>query len=420
MTRIMAGGRCRRLFGVAVVVALTVMAGLSGNAATAPTTDHRQAADTIRLGTLPIANALPLDLGIQKGFFSAQNIEIKKTILQSGNDIVLGMAGGSFDVGYVGYVPAMIARTTGIPLTIVAASEVEGTSDSDNWQNIVVKGSSSIKTPADLAGKTIAVNALKGVGEVVIKASLKKLGVDPGSIKLLALPFPAMRAALSNGQVDAIWTPEPFLTQALTIDGARIVLAPGPTLGNYFPNGGYVALTSWAQRNPGVAKRLVAAINESLTYARTHPDEIRALLPATSKNVRLPVWSPLIDRTQLLQLAKYAKEFDVISTLPNMTQLAPSSIRNGTATGTIEVTVGASAISVKQAGAAVKRVDPGRYLIIVKDQSTSLNFHLFGPGIDKKTGVAAKGTSRWSVTLKPGSYRYSSDGGSVHGSFRVT
>ena len=104
----------------------------------------------------------------------------------------------------------------GDPVHRVAASEVEGTSVDDNWQNILVKGSSSIRTPADLAGKTIAVNALKGVGEVMIKAALKKVGVDPNSVKLLALPFPAMRSALNNGQVDAIWAPEPFVTQALT------------------------------------------------------------------------------------------------------------------------------------------------------------------------------------------------------------
>src|SRR5207244_7352559 len=109
-------------------------------------------------------------------------------------------------------------------------------------QNIRVKGRSSIRTPADLAGKTIAVNALKGVGEVIIKAALKKVGVDPNSIHLLALPFPSMRSALNNGQVDAIWTPEPFLSQALNLDGARVVMAPGPTLGNFFPSGGYAAV----------------------------------------------------------------------------------------------------------------------------------------------------------------------------------
>ena len=30
-------------------------------------------------------------------------------------------------------------------------------------------------------------------------------------------------------------------------------MAPGPVLGNYFPNGGYVARTDWAAKNPGLA-----------------------------------------------------------------------------------------------------------------------------------------------------------------------
>ena len=73
----------------------------------------------------------------------------------------------------------------------------------------------------------------------MIKAALQKVGVDPNSIKLLAMPFPTMRAALRNGQVDAIWMPEPFLSQALNLDGARIVMAPGPVLGKFWPIGGY-------------------------------------------------------------------------------------------------------------------------------------------------------------------------------------
>jgi len=212
------GGRGSRLLGLSVSGLLAVVVAFGATAASAPA--GPQATVTITVNTLPIANALPMDLGIKKGFFSEQGIEIAKKTLQSGNDIILALQNSSGEIGYVGWVPAMIARTQGIPVTAIAASEVEGTSEADNWQNILVKGSSSIRTPADLAGKTIAVNALKGVGEVAIKAAMKKVGVDPNSIKLLALPFPAMRSALNNGQVDAIWTPEPFLTQALTIDGA--------------------------------------------------------------------------------------------------------------------------------------------------------------------------------------------------------
>ena len=85
---------------------------------------------------------------MQKGFFAAQGIEINKVYGTSGNDIVLKMANGQGDVGYIGYTPAILARTQGIPMTVIAASETEGTSEADNWQNVVVDGSSSIRTPA--------------------------------------------------------------------------------------------------------------------------------------------------------------------------------------------------------------------------------------------------------------------------------
>src|SRR6266536_311615 len=411
--------RLQRKLAFAVACVVVLLAAFGGSASGAA---GKAALTTVTVDTLPIANGLPLDLGIAKGFFSKRGIEIKKQTLQSGNDIILALANKNGDIGYVGYVPMMIGRTQGIPMTLVAASEVEGTSTADNWQNILVKGSSAIRTPADLAGKTIAVNALKGVGEVIIKAALKKVGVDPNSIKLLALPFPSMRSALNNGQVDAIWTPEPFLSQALNLDGARIVMAPGPTLTNFFPNGGYAALADWGKSNPALAKDFKAAIDESLDYAQNHPDEIRALLPAGTQNVRLPIWSSVIDRAKLLQLAKDAKEFGVISTLPNFAQLFPSAIRSGLATGTLEAFVGpGNTILVKQAGSRAKRIDPGKYLIIVSDRSKTLNFHLKGPGLDKLTSLKKTGIVRWTVTLGAGTYTFKSDAGKkLRGSFVVS
>jgi NitT/TauT family transport system substrate-binding protein len=399
-----APGRLRRTTLVGAVLAALSLA--AGAASASP---QRAALTTVTVDTLPIANALPLDLGIAKGFFAAHGIEIKKQTLQSGNDIVLALANHNGDVGYLGYTPMMIARTQGIPVTLVAASEVEGTSTADNWQNVLVKGSSSIRTPADLAGKTIAVNALKGVSEVVIRASLEKLGVDPNSVKLLAIPFPAMRTALNNGQVDAIHVPEPFLSQGLNLDGDRIVLAPGPVLGNFWPNGGYAALSDWIKANPATAKSFRLAINESLAYAQAHPDEIRAMLPPGTQNVRLPVWSPLIDRTKLLALAKYAKQFGVITSLPNFTQLFPSDIRTGFATGLLEATVGKT-VRVLEGGKTAVRLDPGKYLLIVKDGSKTSGFRLEGPGVTASTPVGKTGTFRFAVTVRPGRYTFTSVG----------
>jgi plastocyanin len=52
---------------------------------------------------------------------------------------------------------------------------------------------------------------------------------------------------------------------------------------------------------------------------------------------------------------------------------------------------------------------PGRYRITVHDNSNIHNFHLIGPGVNKKTGVAFKGTVVWTLTLRTGSYRYVCD-----------
>ena len=408
--------RRAKLLATTIVGAIAALTLFSQAVAARPHKGERQVV-TVTVNTLPISNGLPLDLGIRKGFFAAQGIEISKRTLQSGNDIVLALANRIGDIGYVGWVPAMIARTQGIPLTAVAASDVEGTSINDNWQNILVKGSSSIRRPADLAGKTIAVNALKGVGEVMIKAALRKRGVDPNSIRLLAMPFPQMRSALDNGQVDAIWTPEPFMSQALNLDGARIVMAPGPDLGRFWPIGAYVAHNDWARNNPDVAARFRTAINRSLAYAQANPAEIRELLPGGTQNVRLPIWSPTIDRAKLAELARYSRQFGVISTLPNLTLLVPSSVTGGK---TLQGTVGNRFIVLRLDGKAVTRLPRGRYTFVINDQSRTQNFRLAGPGVRRSTSVRGTGRSTWTVTLRRGTYTFSSSArASLRRTFRV-
>jgi NitT/TauT family transport system substrate-binding protein len=404
-----------------LLVAATLAGGLAslmiqGSAASTPQSATQQTVE-ITVNTLPISNGYPLDIGIRHGFFQKRGISIRKVTLQSGNDIVLALANNNGEIGYIGYVPAMIGRTQGIPITIIAASDVEGTNAQDNWQNILVRGDSSIRTISDLRGKTIAVNALKGVGEVMIKAALRKRGVDPNSVNLLAMPFPTMRAALRNGQVDAIWTPEPFNTQALNLDGARIVMAPGPVLGRFWPIGCYAARTDWVRRNPPLARRFQAAMNESLRYAQSHPDEMRTLLPAGTQNVRLPIWSPLADRQQLLKLARYSKDFGVISTLPNFTQLLSPGI---TAGRTLQGTVGRRFIVLRSDGRAVTRLAPGTYTFVVADTSNAQNFRLTGPGVNRRTSVRGTGRSTWTLRLRRGVYTYGSSARpSLKRTFRV-
>lgn len=58
---------------------------------------------------------------------------------------------------------------------------------------------------------------------------------------------------------------------------------------------------------------------------------------------------------------------------------------------------------------SAKSVKHGIYTITVKDRSNIHNFHLTGPGVNKKTTVRAVATFKWKVTLKRGTYRFVCD-----------
>jgi plastocyanin len=66
-------------------------------------------------------------------------------------------------------------------------------------------------------------------------------------------------------------------------------------------------------------------------------------------------------------------------------------------------------ISLTQGGKKVKTLKAGTYVIKVADKSNLHNFHLTGPGVDKKTAVGGQGTFTWKVTLKKGTYKYVCD-----------
>jgi plastocyanin len=79
-------------------------------------------------------------------------------------------------------------------------------------------------------------------------------------------------------------------------------------------------------------------------------------------------------------------------------------------------------IAVRRAGATVRVVTlkAGAAVVVVRDLSAADNFHLTGPGVNRKTTKAGKGTFTWKLALKAGLYRYRSDATvTLKGSFRV-
>jgi plastocyanin len=79
-------------------------------------------------------------------------------------------------------------------------------------------------------------------------------------------------------------------------------------------------------------------------------------------------------------------------------------------------------IEVEKAGKDVKTLKAGKYTIKVEDKANLHNFHLIGPGVNKKTAVGFVGKKTWTVTLKPGKYTYQCDphaANGMKGTFRV-
>jgi NitT/TauT family transport system substrate-binding protein len=285
---------------------------------------------TLKVGTLPIANAAPLYIGIDKGFFAQEKLRIEPQVGEGGNQIITTIVSGDNQFGFIGVLPAIVARSKGLPIKVVSANDQGAKEQQDSFQVLMVAKGSPVEDAKDLAGKTIAVNALKGVAEVSIKASLAKQGVDPGSIKLLEVPFPEMPAALEDGRVDAILATEPFLTQVLEA-GGRQVDAPFESIAPDLINGVYVTSEEYIDKNPDVVDRFVRAMNRSVEYAAAHPDEVRgslpaftAIKPALAEEIRLPSLDAEIDRGSIELNADLALRYRIIERAPTVEELVRS------------------------------------------------------------------------------------------------
>ena len=331
---------------VAVLAAAGVCSAWSGPAAGAP--EGKRTLATVTVDTLPIANGLPLDLGISKGFFAKHGIEIKKVTLQSGNDIVLALA-NSQRRHRLHRLGAGVHRrhARGSTSRPPRRARSRGRTSPTTGRTSSSRARARSGRPQDLVGKTIAVNALKGVGEVVIRAALKKLGLDP-KLGEAAWRSRSRRCARRSrtARSTRIHTPEPFMSQALNQDGARIVMAPGPAICPYLPNGAYVARGAWAQAEPHPREGTSGSRSTKSLVVRARRTRTRSgrCCRRRSRDIRLPVWSPVLDRKKLLQLAQLAKQFGVISRLPDLTKLVPGSIASGVI---LKGDVGASTISLR-------------------------------------------------------------------------
>jgi NitT/TauT family transport system substrate-binding protein len=277
---------------------------------------------TITVGTLPIANAAPMYLGMDKGFFEDENLRIEPQVGEGGAALIPSLLSGDAQFAFVGVIPAITAVAQDVPIRIVTSSDDAAATEAKDWQTLVVPEGSPIKSVEDLPGKTIAVNALRGLAEVVISRSLEKQGVDYREVKLLEVPFPEMPSALTTKRVDAALLTEPFLSAVLAEGGTQIDAPSVETLPN-FPNGVYVASEQYIAENGDVVDRFARAMNKSLEYAQANPEEVRRIIPtytetpeAAAAKLRLPVFDAELDRKGIELEAELTAKYGIIDEAP--------------------------------------------------------------------------------------------------------
>jgi NitT/TauT family transport system substrate-binding protein len=287
--------------------------------------DQGSAVTKLDVGIVPVIDVAPLYLGISKGFFAAQKLELTPKPSQGGATIVAAVVSGDQKIGFSNNTSLLIAASKGLPLRIVAAGNQA--SDGD-YAVIFARAGGPISKAGDLAGKRIAVNNLNNVGPLSINAALEASGVDIAGVKFVEIPFPQMGAALTQGRVDAVWAVEPFVSAIKADGGAKLVLRTYPLVAPHFPVASYFTSRSYATSHADVVNRFRQAMNQSLAYAQSHPDEIRKILPSyitlspeVAGKVTLPEWSTDVGTPLLQRTADLALKYGYLTAEPDVAQL---------------------------------------------------------------------------------------------------
>ena len=253
-----------RLFGIAA--ALLVLAGsLSAPAA---------AADEVKVGMLRLPTAL--FVGIEKGFFAEENIDVKPTFFRSGGELIPSLSTGQIDVASTSPGAALFnAMSSGVNAKIVADYWTIGRERSGDSAYMVVRkdlvADGKFKTAKDAKGLTVAITARGQMTELYMDAFLASGGLSESDVKVVQLPLPDMVAALQNKAVDMISAIDPYPTLAVD-SGVGVKVS---SLSTVMP-GLVQAVLMYSDRmlktDRSLGMRFMRAFTKSNRYIRAHLD----------------------------------------------------------------------------------------------------------------------------------------------------
>ncbi|MGC5617427.1 ABC transporter substrate-binding protein [Georgenia sp. Z1491] len=246
-------------------------AGGSADAET-PSEGADDALQQVTVGVQPFAELAPFYIAIEEGLFAEHGIEVEPFPASQGAELITAMVAGDVPIIYANHFSSLTAVDQGLDVQIFREN------DRGESQALYVLPDSEFQEPEDFEGASIAVSGLGNVMEMTARAVLEHHGVDLSTVEFVELPPPNMQAALEQGQVDAAWLVEPFISFASQAGAVPAVSAfEGPT--ENAPVAGWATTSAYFGESPEVVAGFAAAIDEAMQIVAEDPEAVADIIP---------------------------------------------------------------------------------------------------------------------------------------------
>jgi NitT/TauT family transport system substrate-binding protein len=220
------------------------------------------AADKVKAGTAVagVFTFTPLDIGMEKGIFQKQGIEVEISAMRGDAQLQQGMTAGSLDVA-LGSGPGLAFMAKGVPAKGVAAFALDPRNLS-----LVVPMNSPIKGKADLKGKKLAVTTGGSLTDWLVRETSRQQGWGPEGTTPVPLGAPPSAiAAMKTGQVDGILIATE-MGYALEAKGEGKMLFTYGDITPDFHTHILFARDELIAKNPDLVRRFVKAFFETIAF----------------------------------------------------------------------------------------------------------------------------------------------------------